>query len=48
MHRIKYHNFTKFSGVEILWKGAVSAFASSDFSFPQHFHAKKLGDYGGR
>ena len=46
-----YHNFTKFPGMETLWKNTVSAkFRANcpklcrNCAFPQNFHTKKLGE----
>ena len=45
---IKYRSFTHFPGVEILWKGSVSAMfwvncpkLRGNCAFPQNFHTKK-------
>ena len=50
-HRKKCHNFTEFPGVEILWKGTVSAKFRAihpklcgNCAFPQNFHTWKLGE----
>ena len=51
VHCLKYRTFTKFPGVEILWKRTVSAefpkicpkFCRSS-AFPQNFHTRKLGE----
>ena len=49
-HCIKYRNFNKFPGVEILWKGIVSAeFRANrpklygNCVFPQNLYNRKLG-----
>ena len=49
-HCIKYRNFTLFLGMEILWKGTVSAVSRDspklceNCAFPQNFHTSKLGE----
>ena len=50
-HCVKYRNFTKFFGAEILWKDTVSAKLrsnptkfSGNYAFSQNFHTKKLGE----
>ena len=51
-HRLKYRNFAKFAGVEILWKGTVFAQFRTirpklcgNCALPQNFHTRKL-NYG--
>ena len=52
MHYVKYCNFIYFPGMEILWKGIVSAMQklcfstefSGNYAFPQNFHIRKLGE----
>ena len=50
-NHIKYRNFAKFPGEEILWKGTVSAEFRANHpklcgncSFPQNFHTRKFGE----
>ena len=50
LHFEKYRDFIKFSGVEILWKGTVSAQFEAirpklcgNCALPQNFHTTKLG-----
>ena len=51
-HYVKYCHFTWFPGVEILWKGTVSAKFQAiirpklcgNCAFPHHFHTRKLGE----
>ena len=39
----EYRNFTKFSGMEILWEGTVSELWGN-CAFPQNFHTRKFGE----
>ena len=50
-HDVKYRNFTEVPGVEILWKGKVSAYFRAirpklcgNRAFPQNFHTRKLDE----
>ena len=51
IHCVKYRNFTQLPGVEISWKGTVSAQfrvnrpkLCRNYAFPQTFHTRKLGE----
>ena len=51
LHCVNYCNFTWFPGLEILWKGVVSAEFRANHSklcgscaFPRNFHTRKLGE----
>ena len=50
-HCVKYHNFTQFSCVEILWKGTIFTQSRANHpklcikcAFPESFHTRKLGE----
>ena len=51
MHYVKHHNFAQFPGVDILWKGRVSAKfwvncpkLGGRCAFPKYFHTSILGE----